>query len=218
MATATVALAAGGLFALPASAVAEDSSATALKASGLLAISPTPNAQCPPGTAPLSVATAALPTLLTVNVLNAQCSSTGPTASSSVANATLAGTLLAPAGLKLGAVNSSCRGATGTSSVLAINGTTLLASPFTVETPLGLATVKLNEQTNSGGYLTQNAVHITIPVANEDIIIAQSRCKSGPTPVIPESRLVILLPLSAVGLFGGAYLMLRRRRGAVAQA
>jgi hypothetical protein len=36
-------------------------------------------------------------------------------------------------------------------------------------------------------------------------------CAAGPGPVVPESRLAILLPLSAAVLLGGAFLFVRRR-------
>ena len=84
--------------------------------------------------------------------------------------------------------------------------------------------VILNEQAYDAGTntLTVNAIHITLDVADNslgtgDIIISHVKCDAtpaGPAPVIPESPLAILLPLTALLVVGGT-LLITLRRGAV---
>jgi len=85
--------------------------------------------------------------------------------------------------------------------------------------------VILNEQIYDSGTntLTVNAIHIKLDVANGslgtgDIIISHVECDSspaGPAPVIPESPLAILLPLTALAVVGGTLVLTLRRRAAV---
>jgi hypothetical protein len=82
--------------------------------------------------------------------------------------------------------------------------------------------VILNEQIYDAGTntLTVNAIHIKLDVANNsigsgDIIISHVKCDSspaGPAPVIPESPLPILLPLTALVVVGGSLMVARARR------
>ncbi len=84
--------------------------------------------------------------------------------------------------------------------------------------------VILNEQTYDSGTntLTVNAIHITLDVANGslgtgDIVISHVKCDAtpaGPAPVIPESPLAILLPLTALMVVGATLLLTVRRRAA----
>jgi hypothetical protein len=81
-------------------------------------------------------------------------------------------------------------------------------------------TLTLNEQTYDSGSntLTVNAIHIHLTggsFGSGDIIIAQSQCDAlpgGPAPVIPESPLAVLLPLTALAVVGGTFLLTIRRR------
>ena len=86
---------------------------------------------------------------------------------------------------------------------------------------VAIGTVTLNEQiydptTNT---LEVNAIHINLTSTTlgltGDIIIAHVECDAlpaGPAPVIPESPLAILLPLSALLVGGGILLFVLRRQ------
>jgi len=95
--------------------------------------------------------------------------------------------------------------------------------PNTLITIAGLATVTLNEQTYNPttNEITVNAVHIRLTggaLGTGDIIIAQSQCDAlpgGPAPVIPESPLVLLLPLMMLAILGGAAFLASRRNQVV---
>jgi hypothetical protein len=87
-------------------------------------------------------------------------------------------------------------------------------------TGLVTGTLTLNEQTYDSGTntLTVNAIHIHLTAGSfgsGDIIIAQSQCDAspaGPAPVIPESPLAVLLPLTALAVVGGMFVLTIRRR------
>jgi hypothetical protein len=181
----------------------EMSGATGIAATGPLATVPaTPNATCgtPQNLSQASVGAGSV----TASVLNARCS--GTTSQASVLQANIAG-------VKITAVSSTCTGGATSSSLATINGQTIATQNFHLS--LGTATVFVNESTtNASGELVRNAVHVT--ALGEDVILAQARCKTR-APVVPESRMALLLPLSAVALFGGAFLIVRRR-GAVPPA
>jgi hypothetical protein len=175
----------------------ETSGATGIVATGpLVTIPPTPNASC--GTPQnLSLAVAGSGSV-TASVLNAQCS--GTTSQASVAQANVVG-------IKITAVSSSCTDGATSSSLATVNGQTIATQNFHLA--VGTATVIVNETTtNSSGELVRNAVHVT--ALGENVIIAQSRCRA-PQAIVSESHLALLLPLSAVVLFGGAILIVRRR-------
>jgi hypothetical protein len=84
-------------------------------------------------------------------------------------------------------------------------------------------TLILNEQLYDSGTntLTVNAIHLHLTggsFGTGDIIIAQSQCDTspgGPPPVIPESPLAILIPLTALAVVGGTLALTIRRRAAV---
>ncbi|MGH9148863.1 MAG: hypothetical protein ACRD0F_00795 [Acidimicrobiales bacterium] len=128
-------------------------------------------------------------------------------------------------GISLTAVSSECTtsasGAATGSSVLTLNGTVVTA-PTTATVNLGPAKileVALNEQTTAGGFLVVNAVRLSLLESTglaQEVILAQSRCRQG--GVIPEVPLAIILPLSAAGLFGVSYLVMRRRPAGAAPA
>jgi hypothetical protein len=84
-----------------------------------------------------------------------------------------------------------------------------------------IGTVTLNEQTYDSltNTLTVNAIHIHLTSTalglTGDIIISHVECDAlpaGPAPVIPESPLAILLPLSALVVGGGILLVVLRRQ------
>ena len=134
-------------------------------------------ADCPPGgggTAPGGPFG-----LVTVGVLNASCTDAG--AQASAASVTLGN-------LQLGLVQSQCTtGPTGTASsgVLVQNDPSgVLPAGLvtnTVTLNLGLITVVLNEPINEPGFRGFNAVHVT--ALGQDIIIAQSRCRTTAYPL-----------------------------------
>jgi hypothetical protein len=84
--------------------------------------------------------------------------------------------------------------------------------------------VILNEQIYNSGTntLTVNAIHVHLAsgsLGTGDIIISHVECDAlpaGPAPVIPESPLAILLPLTALAVVGGMFVLTIRRRAAVA--
>ncbi len=89
---------------------------------------------------------------------------------------------------------------------------------------LVIGSVTLNEQTYdaSTNTLTVNAIHIRLTggsLGTGDIIISHVECDAtpaGPAPIIPESPLAILLPLSALVVVGGLLLVVLRRNTAIA--
>jgi hypothetical protein len=175
----------------------ETSGASGVVAAGpLVTIPPTPNASC--GT-PQNLSLAAVGSgSVTASVLNARCS--GTTSQASVAQANVVG-------IKITAVSSSCTDGATSSSLATVNGQTIATQNFHLT--VGTATVIVNETTiNSSGELVRNAIHLT--TFGEDVIIAQSRCRA-PQAIVSESHLALLLPLSAVVLFGGPILIVRRR-------
>jgi hypothetical protein len=123
-------------------------------------------------------------------------------------------------------------GATSGSSTLTnvqVNGITVDSSPgpntqlVLLDAPLGntIGTVTLNEQfyNSTTNTLTVNAIHIHLASAllgfTGDIILSHVECDAlpgGPAPVIPESPLAILLPLSALLVGGGILLVVLRRQ------
>jgi len=97
--------------------------------------------------------------------LNAFCNSTS--AQASAASVSIGA-------INLGVVQSSCT-VNGTASSSIANP---VLPPLTIDIPLlGLVTIRLNEITRTGGFVTVNAVHAT--VVGVDVIIAQSRCASN---------------------------------------
>jgi hypothetical protein len=138
-----------------------------------------------------------------------------------------------------GVIASECRvdsdGATSGSATLTtvyLNGVLLASNPGPNTSLLLLDAnnvaaghVILNEQTYDAGTntLTVNAIHIMLDVANGslgtgDIIISHVECDAtpaGPAPVIPESPLAILLPLTALAVVAGTLALTIRRRAAL---
>jgi hypothetical protein len=90
-------------------------------------------------------------------------------------------------------------------------------------TGLVTGTLTLNEQIydSNTNTLTVNAIHIHLTAGSfgtGDIIISHVECDAlpaGPAPVIPESPLAILLPISALVVLGGTILVTIRRRTAL---
>lgn len=202
----------------------ETSGGQGLDIQGLLDLTST-DVSCPPSPQEAAAVDLDLGTVAQVDALYAKCDGT-----SSEAGAARADVLLslvpgvAPA-LSLGLLESRCVDGVGSGSVVRLGADGILGTgddvvvtanntSLTVGT---LLTVVLNENTtNAQGETVQNAAHITVlgapgQSATEEIIIGQARCKAAPEPVIPEAPVALLLPLSAVALFGGAFLVLRRR-------
>ena len=175
----------------------ETSGATGIVATGpLVTIPPTPNASCG-SPQNLSLATVGSGSV-TASVLNARCS--GTTSQASVVQANVLGASIT-------AVSSTCTDGATSSSLATVNGRTITAPNFRLS--LGTATVIVNETTTSAsGELVRNAVHVT--GLGEDVIVAQARCRA-PQPVVSESHVALLLPLSEAVVFGGAFLVVRRR-------
>ncbi len=175
----------------------ETSGATGIIATGaLLTIPATPNVSCGP---PQSLSLASVGSgSVTASVLDARCSGTASQASVVQANVV---------GVKITAASSTCTDGATSSSLATVNGQAIAAQNFHLT--VGAATVIVNETTtNSSGELVRNAVHVR--ALGEDVVIAQARCRA-PQPVVSESRVALLLPLSAAALFGGAILFVRRR-------
>jgi hypothetical protein len=88
---------------------------------------------------------------------------------------------------------------------------------------LVIGSVPLNEQTYHSGTnpRTVNAIHIHLAsgsLGTGDIIISHVECDAlpgGTPPVIPESPLAILLPLTALAVVGGLFILTIRRRAPV---
>jgi hypothetical protein len=138
-----------------------------------------------------------------------------------------------------GIIASQCRvdsnGATSGSTTLTtvyLNGVLLASNPgpntslvLLDANNVAAGHVILNEQTYDAGTntLTVNAIHIKLDVANNsigsgDIIISHVECDAtpaGPAPVIPESPLAIMLPLTALAVVGGMFVLTIRRRAVV---
>lgn len=177
-----------------------------------------------------SALSANAPGVLTAGVLNVSTQgTTGPggtaTSSASVADANVLNAISATL------ISSTCTanesGVTGSTTLVnavLADGTVVSGTPGpnTEFTLLGGdIRVILNEQivTDEPGYdaITVNAVHVIFSgdLVQGDVILAQSHCDvradGGPTPVIPESPLTVLLPLTTLALLGGGVLVLRRR-------
>lgn len=221
-AVAIVALLAG-----PVGADGENANSTALQATGLTPVNTAAVSECPGNPGPNTVLDASVPDLsLVTGTLSAECDDAGGenSASSSVEDASF--TPFDP-GLDLDLIQSECsstaNGASGSTTLIDVNGNPIVPDEvrdglqqLLDQFPGAIATVVVNEQIpNDGGFFTVNAIHVNVlpETGGEiDVIIAQSRCAlvGG---VIPEVPLALLLPLSALGLFGAAYLVLRRRTG-----
>jgi hypothetical protein len=175
--------------------------------------------------------------VLSTGALNAATSGTtgasgtvSSTASVATVNA-LAGFLTATLIASECAVNSA--GNTSGSSTLTnvviqgVNGGAPLAAnpgPNTTILLAGIGSVVLNEQfyTSGTNTLEVNAIHIYLTggsLGTGEIIISHVECDAlpgGTAPVIPESPLAILLPLSALVVVGGVLLVTLRRNAAIA--
>nr|MBA2440264.1 hypothetical protein [Thermoleophilaceae bacterium] len=172
-------------------------------------------------------------TILSTGVLTVHTEGTTGTNGSVSTTASVAN-VSALGGLVTGqAVASQCKvnknGATSGSSTLTnvnVNGVVVASNPgpntqLVLLDAAGLAagTITLNEQTYdpATNTLTVNAIHIRLfggSLGDGDIIIASSKCDAtpaGPAPVIPDSPLAILLPLTAIAAVGGALLLMARR-------
>lgn len=172
--------------------------------------------------------------LLSTGVLTVATAGTvGPTGS--VHSTASVNTVNALSGLVTGTtVASECRvdsnGATSGSSTLTnvqVNNITVASNPgpntqvvLLDAGNVAAGYVVLNEQIYNAttNTLEVNAIHIYLTggsLGTGDIIIAHVECDAlpaGPAPVIPESPLAILLPLSALLVGGGILLLVMRRQ------
>jgi hypothetical protein len=215
--TTAAAVTAGFLFFAPATAMAapETAGAFALKATGPIPIPETPaNVSCTKDTRREIRSTAIpihIPNVGSVDILNARC-----TRNSS--HADVASGDLFNHQLKFRLISADCTRSGATSKFVGeINGQTIGDSDFHDITIPNLIRVRINETTgpNRDGETVQTAVHITLLPQNdqqEDIYLAQARCKVGNRPVIPEAQWAVLLPLTAVSIFGVAFFLMRRRQ------
>jgi hypothetical protein len=173
--------------------------------------------------------------ILTTGILNVHTDGTVGAAGSVHSTASVA-TVNALAGLVTGTlVASQCAvdsaGATSGSSTLTnvvVNGVLVASNPgpntqlvLLNAGAVAIGTVTLNEQiyNSTTNTLTVNAIHIHLTSTalglTGDIIISHVECDAlpaGPAPVIPESPLAILLPLSALLVGGGILLVVLRRQ------
>jgi len=172
-------------------------------------------------------------TTLSTGILNVHTEGTVGAAGSVTSTASVA-TVSALAGLVTGTlVASECRinsagAASGFSTLtnVQVNGITVASNPgpntqlvLLDAGSLAVGTVTLNEQLydSATNTLQVNAIHIHLAsgsLGTGDIIISHVECDalpSGPAPVIPESPLAVLLPLSALAVGGSMVLLVLRR-------
>lgn len=152
--------------------------AWAISASGLLTVTKTPHATCPPNS-DLTTATLTVPALATVQALHAECTldpSTGHTdASAEISSATLLGGVV-----RVSDVETDCMaresGLSGSSRVGTLNGRPIGTAPTTISIP-GVATVYLNQTVNGpNGQLAQYSVRV-VTLLGQEIIL--SGCRLG---------------------------------------
>jgi hypothetical protein len=142
--------------------------------------------------------------------------------------------------LDIQAVQSTCdatptvQAAQSSFAAITVLGVALPISPgVNTAIPLAIlgngAKIVLNEQipgSTQDGHpgIEVNAVHIYGPIqangVQTSLVLAESACEFSlaPTPIVPESHLPLLLPLSAIPLAGAAVLFRRRRRRMVTTA
>jgi hypothetical protein len=174
--------------------------------------------------------------VLTTGILNVHTDGTVGAAGSvhstaSVANPSALGGLVTGTLVASQCASDSSGNLSGSSTLtnVQVNGTTVASNPgpntqlvLVNAGMVAIGTVTLNEQIYNSGTntLTVNAIHIHLTSTalglTGDIIISHVECDALPAgnpPVIPESPLAILLPLSAL-LVGGAVLLVVLRRTA----
>lgn len=165
------------ILATPAGASHFDTQATAANVRVPLGINATfADVQCPPSPQSESVADLSVPGIVEANTLNAACDEED--ASASIQEATILNTI------ELGLIQSECTrgpgGATGSSSVVVLNGGGVLPDNTTITAPtavnLGLVQIRLNQQfTDNDGNLTVVAVGLSGP-GGLRVSLAQVKC------------------------------------------
>lgn len=199
-----------------------------IEGTGLLAVSPTPDATLTTPN-PANVVSVGIPLILTAATLSASVTSNSATAAVQGLSSPLVGALLGT--ISATAISSSCLANADGSFVrsttiasLTIGTTTLAPGPIAADdaflTIPGVASVVLNQQTTGPvtGSEEVNAIHITLLTSGEVINIASSTC--GPftasTPVASGKGLVLGLGLlGSVGAGYGAVYTRRRRAAAL---
>jgi hypothetical protein len=207
----------GVLFIAPtALAATETAGATGVEAVGPVTVAPLPNASCTSTTTTpinLTAATVTLPGVGTTGILHASCTST-------TSHADVANTSLFNGQLVASLLTADCTPSGASSKFVGtVNGNTIGDSAYHDINIPNLARVQINETSgpNAAGETVQNALHITVlsgSMAQDDIYLGQARCKVNNTPVVPEVTRAVLLPLTALSVFGAAFYLMRRRRDA----
>jgi len=223
--TATAALACGVAAATAAPALAAaPNEAYAADATGLINGGPLDLATYP-GTSPVTASSDTIAGLITLGLLTDTATATS--ASSTIANAGVATTLL-PSLLAATAVSSSCTfdpdsgTVSGTSTIagLSLSGGattsyTALTAPLTLTIPL-IATVTLDNETTVDGTLTVDAVSISLVGTTQTLDLGVSVCNDSTlagAPALPGIATPIGASLAGlVGLGGVGYFFSRRRR------
>jgi len=182
------------------------------------------------GSASSTLLSASVPGLLTTGVLtvavNGSTASGSVTSSATVNDVSALGGVFTATGVQAEcAVNN--HGDTSGSTTLAsavLAGQSLSANPgpnttVAFSTLAASGYVVLNEQTYNAATntLTVNAVHLYVTggtLGTGDIVISHVECGAvpgGAAPIIPEAPLALLLPLTALAVFGGAIFLSTRR-------
>jgi hypothetical protein len=168
-----------------------------------------------PGTSPVTLVNADIPTLLTTGVITDTATAT--TASSTIANVGV--TLSALASVAATTVSSSCTFNTTTG---AVSGTAHLADASISLAGVPLVTLDNKHTTAPDGTLTVDAVYITILGTGQTLTLASSTCNTASlaaVPVLPTKTLAFSIGGLGLLLMGGlGYQVSRRRRQSAAAA
>lgn len=152
--------------------------AWSISASGLITVTKTPHATCPPNS-DLTTASLTVPALASVSALHAKCTldpSTGHTdAAAEISSANLLG-----GAIRLSDIETRCvateSGLSGSSRVGTLNGQPIGTGPTTISIPL-VATVYLNQTVNGpNGQLAQYSVRV-VTLLGQEIVL--SGCRMG---------------------------------------
>ncbi|GAB1515136.1 choice-of-anchor P family protein [Actinophytocola sp. KF-1] len=152
--------------------------AWAISASGVVTVTKTPHATCPPST-DLTTASLSVPGLATVQALHAKCA-LDPSTGHTDAAAEISGANLLGGAIRLTDVETRCvateNGLSGSSRVGTLNGQPIGTGPTTISIPL-VATVYLNQTVNGpNGQLAQYSVRV-VTLLGQEIIL--SGCRMG---------------------------------------
>ncbi|MFI7673048.1 choice-of-anchor P family protein [Actinophytocola sp. NPDC049390] len=149
-----------------------------ISASGVITVSKTPHATCPPNS-DLTTASLSVPGLATVQALHAECT-LDPSTGHTDAAAEISGANLLGGAIRLTDIETRCvateSGLSGSSRVGTLNGQPIGTAPTTVSIPL-VATVYLNQTVNGpNGQLAQYSVRV-VTLLGQEIVL--SGCRMG---------------------------------------